>query len=330
MAAASSGKPSSDKAQDGPSEAEIRQESSRAARKAIEAQQKANELKQAAHGAADPEERQKLMEQAIDKQVEAESFGKTAKYMRRGTFQGMAVGAGLGSAPGLTLGALTGTLVGGVTSTITGGLGAGIGALVGWVHGPFWNMGEVIGGKIKDVTGSIPGKNATEEQKQTLEKMIGQIHDEDMPSTEDLRGMANDGFSAAKEQGKSWSRSAATYMPGSRANATGKVRDGAWQSRDSARLAEDRERVDTRTVHALTQSQGQATAQSSKQAGHQASAQARDARKRAPPSSSAGLHIQAVPRKQPKKLEVRSSQTEQSRSAPRPEPKRPRKLEVRA
>ncbi|EME88536.1 uncharacterized protein MYCFIDRAFT_213325 [Pseudocercospora fijiensis CIRAD86] len=224
MTASASHLQSPGKAQNGPSEAEIRQESSKAAQKAIEAQQKANELKQAAHGAADPEERQELMERAIDKQVEAESFGKTAKYMRRGAFQGMAVGAGLGSAPGLTLGVLTGTLVGGVTSTITGGLGAGIGALVGWIHGPFWNIGEVIGGKVKDVTGSIPGKKATEEQKQTLEKMIGQIHEEDMPSTEDLRGMANDAWSGAKERGTTWSRSAATYMPGSRANATGKVR----------------------------------------------------------------------------------------------------------
>jgi hypothetical protein len=128
---------------------EVRKESSKAANQAISAQRKAKELKQAAAGAGDPDERQKLMEQAIDAQVQAESFGKTAKYMRSGTFQGLAVGTGLGVAPGATLGALTGTLVGGVTSTITGGLGGGIGAAAGAMHGPIWNIGEVAGKGIQ-------------------------------------------------------------------------------------------------------------------------------------------------------------------------------------
>lgn len=128
---------------------EVRKESSKAANQAISAQRKAQELKQAAAGAGDADERQKLMEQAIDAQIQAESFGKTAKYMRSGTFQGLAVGTGLGVAPGATLGALTGTLVGGVTSTITGGLGGGIGAAAGAIHGPIWNIGEVAGKGIQ-------------------------------------------------------------------------------------------------------------------------------------------------------------------------------------
>ena len=128
---------------------DVRKESSKAANQAISAQRKAQELKQAAAGAGDPDERQKLMEQAIDAQIQAESFGKTAKYMRSGTFQGLAVGTGLGVAPGATLGALTGTLVGGVTSTITGGLGGGIGAAAGAIHGPIWNIGEVAGKGIQ-------------------------------------------------------------------------------------------------------------------------------------------------------------------------------------
>jgi hypothetical protein len=131
------------------SDKEVRKESSKAANQAISAQRKAKELKQAAAGAGDPNERQKLMEQAIDAQIQAESFGKTAKYMRSGTFQGLAVGTGLGVAPGATLGALTGTLVGGVTSTITGGLGGGIGAAAGAMHGPIWNIGEVAGKGIQ-------------------------------------------------------------------------------------------------------------------------------------------------------------------------------------
>jgi hypothetical protein len=118
------------------SDEEVKQESSKAANASMNAQKKAKELKAAAAGAGDPEERQKLMEQAIDAQIEAESFGKTAKYMRSGAFQGLAVGTGLGVAPGATLGAITGTLVGGVTSTITGGLGGGIGSLAGAIGGP--------------------------------------------------------------------------------------------------------------------------------------------------------------------------------------------------
>jgi hypothetical protein len=118
------------------SDEEVKQESAKAANASMNAQKKAKELKAAAAGAGDPEERQKLMEQAIDAQIEAESFGKTAKYMRSGAFQGLAVGTGLGVAPGATLGAITGTLVGGVTSTITGGLGGGIGSLAGAIGGP--------------------------------------------------------------------------------------------------------------------------------------------------------------------------------------------------
>lgn len=118
------------------SDEEVRQESSKAANASMNAQKKAKELKDAATAAGDPNERQKLTEQAVNAQIEAESFGKTAKYMRSGAFQGLAVGTGLGVAPGATLGALTGTLVGGVTSTITGGLGGGIGSVAGAIGGP--------------------------------------------------------------------------------------------------------------------------------------------------------------------------------------------------
>lgn len=199
----------------GPSEAEIREESSKAAEKALKAQQAASDLKQAAQGAGDADERQKLMEEAIDKEIEAESLGKMAKYMRGGGFQGMAVGAGLGTAPGLTLGALTGTLVGGLTSVILGGLGAGVGGLVGKAHGPFWNMGEAIGKGIRKITGDLPSWSATPEQKQKLEEMISQAGQEKMPGQKELTSMVSDGKDAATHQGKSWYNSGSQYLPGS-------------------------------------------------------------------------------------------------------------------
>merc|ERR1711967_208813 len=127
----------------GPSEAERKQEASKAAKTAQSYLKKSKELIQAAAGAGDPEERQKLLNEAIEKQIEAESFGKTAKYLTTGTFQGMAAGTGIGVGTGAGIGTLTGTLVGGVTSLVTGGLGGAIGTGVGALHGPFVKLGDL-------------------------------------------------------------------------------------------------------------------------------------------------------------------------------------------
>lgn len=210
MADGANGQQPQSDSKNGVDEAEIRQESGRAADEALKLQQQAYDLRQAAHGAADAEERQKLLEQAIDKEIAAESFGKTAKYMRSGTFQGMAVGAGLGVAPAATLGTLTGTLVGGLTSLITGGLGGGIGALTGLIHGPFWNMGQLAGKGIQKVTGNWWSRKATDEQKQTLEKMMLQANETNMPGREELRSMRHE-FSS--NSGQSWTESAKSMMP---------------------------------------------------------------------------------------------------------------------
>lgn len=194
-----------DTSQNGYSEEEVRKESSKAAKKAKEAQDKATELMQAAAATGDPDERQKLMEQALEQQIQSKSLGKTAKYLRSGTFQGMAVGAGLGIAPGASLGAITGTLVGGVSSTALGGLGAGLGAATGWMHGPFWDMPDIAkgGGKLmQKITGNLPGWKATEAQKKQLEKMVGQINEQDTPSIQELESMGEDAGGLSGDQGK--------------------------------------------------------------------------------------------------------------------------------
>ena len=99
--------PDSTKAdENGASEEEVRQESSKMAKQAKESQDKATELLQAAAAAGDPEEREKLMKEALEQQMQSKAMGKTARYLRSGTFQGMAVGAGLGVAPGASLGAI--------------------------------------------------------------------------------------------------------------------------------------------------------------------------------------------------------------------------------
>ncbi|KAF3009912.1 hypothetical protein E8E13_010940 [Curvularia kusanoi] len=185
-------------AQNGASDEEVRQESSKLAKQAKGAQDKATELLQAAAAAGDPEEREKLMKEALEKQMESKSLGKTASYLRSGTFQGMAVGAGLGVAPGASLGAITGTLVGSVTSTLLGGIGAGLGAAAGALHGPFFDFDKAVGKGIQKVAGLVPGWKATDDQKKQLEKMVGQINEQKAPGVEDLESWGNESVDAAK------------------------------------------------------------------------------------------------------------------------------------
>jgi hypothetical protein len=206
-------KPQDDSKSDKPavSEEEVRQESGKAANAALAAQKKAKELKDAAAAASDPDERQKLTEEATNAHIEAESFGKTAKYLRSGAFQGMAAGTGLGVAPGATLGAITGTLVGGISSTLLGGIGAGVGGVTGAIHGPWVNMGKVAGKGMKKLTSFLPNWAASEEQKKTLEKMMGQANDEEMPGTEELEKFKSEGGGGKIDEG--WMESAKGMMP---------------------------------------------------------------------------------------------------------------------
>ncbi|KAK5683671.1 hypothetical protein LTS10_005205 [Elasticomyces elasticus] len=176
--------------QQGPSEEERKAESSKAAQQSIEAQKKAKELTQAAAGAGDPEERQKLLNEALEQEIASESFGKTAKYLQTGTAQGAIAGTGIGVGTGAGLGTLTGTLVGGVTSTAIGGLGGVIGSGVGALNGPFIKVGEKAGEGIRSVTGDLPGWEATDEQKGKLEEMIGQVNETERPNEDELAGLA--------------------------------------------------------------------------------------------------------------------------------------------
>ena len=186
--------------------AQQKEETSKAAKSAMEAQSQAKELTQAAAGAGDPDERQRLLNEALQKEVEAESFGKTAKYLNTGAFQGLIAGTGLGSGIGVGLGTLTGSLVGGTTGVLTGGLGAGIGAGVGAMHGPFFKMGNVMGEGIKKITGNLPGWKATEEQKQALEKMVNGVKEQDRPKDDELTQLAGGGGEVAAGKGYTGAR----------------------------------------------------------------------------------------------------------------------------
>lgn len=189
-----------------------RKESAKLSKKSLEYKKKAKDLFAAANAAGDPDERQKLMEEAINYQIEAETFGKTAKYLQSGTFQGMAVGAGLGSVPGLTIGTLVGTLVGGVLVLVVGGLSGLIGAGVGALNGPFWNIGKLAGKGIRKITGDFPGWKATAEQKRQLEKMCGQVNEQDVSEAE-LSGMANWDEAGGDGANQTWTQYAVSFLP---------------------------------------------------------------------------------------------------------------------
>ncbi|KAF2163836.1 hypothetical protein M409DRAFT_26016 [Zasmidium cellare ATCC 36951] len=312
--------------QNGPSDEEVRQHSAEAAQKSLEAQQAAYELRQAANGAADPEERQKLLEEALDKEIAAESFGKTAKYLRSGTFQGFAVGTGMGIAPGASLGALTGTLVGGVTSLITGGLGGAIGAVTGAIHGPFWNMGEMTGKGIQKITGNLPGWKATWEQKQALERMITDVKNQDMPEKGELESMQKD------NPGKTWGQAASSWWP-SWGGKSKKGKDGSDGSKVN--------RVDEQSVSRLQEAQSRDYQERHRPKPAPAKSPAGDLQKasRAQEDTNRSTTQQTgpqTPRKKPRKLEVRkppaseAPDSNKENKEAQPVKKKPRKLETRS
>lgn len=174
-----------------PSEQECHQESSKAASKALELENQAQDLTQAAAETNDPDERQKLLNEALAKSIEAQSYGKVAKYLSSGAFQGLLAGGGVGTGVGAGLGTLTGTLVGGVSSLALGGVLGGIGSAVGAIHGPWAKPEEIIGKGVQTLSGLMPGWNVMGDQKQQLEKMFGQVNEQKRPSMDELKAMTS-------------------------------------------------------------------------------------------------------------------------------------------
>jgi hypothetical protein len=293
-------------------EQDVRKESSKAANAASRALKKAKELRQAAAGAGDPDERQKLTEQAVNSEIEAESFGKTAKYLRSGAFQGAAVGTGIGVAPSATLGALTGTLVGGVTSVITGGLGCGIGAVAGAVNGPMVDMGKMAGKGVNSVAGSfLPSWAASKEQKQALEKMVGQVNEQEMPDEGELEKLKGEGGGEGMDEG--WMESAKGMMPSMKSG--GKVKDGGEQ--DSKPSSTQK-----------TQKSG--TAESAKGADTGGRKKPRKLESKRSGSAAGNKDSDTSARKKPRKLETKSDGGNGGSNKTNGARSQPRKLEARS
>lgn len=184
-------------------EHELKQNSGASASMALQAMQKAWDLRQAANAAGDPNAREEILAKAINKEIEAESFGKAAKYTQSGAFQGLAAGAGLGVQPGVTLGKITGAIVGGTVSTVTGLLGAGVGSVYGAMNGPMWDLGQMASQGVRGVVGDFPNWKSTPAQKKALEKMVMQTRETQAPSKEELEKMKAD---APDDMPQTWSQ----------------------------------------------------------------------------------------------------------------------------
>jgi|SRR5690242_11304841 len=332
--------------QSGVSDEEVRKESSKVAKQANEAHDKATELMKAAAAAGDPGERQKLMEQALEQQIQSGSLGKTAKYLRSGTFQGMAVGAGLGIAPGASLGTITGTLVGGVSSTALGGLGAGLGAATGALHGPFWDLKKGAGKGIQKITGNLPGWTATESQKKQLEKMVGQINEQNAPGKDELDNWGSEDISADQAQALEKVQSKLPSLPSMKRSDSPDDQDEAPQKEEGKedKDSEHSKSEDYKATHdgpSHTKKEG-AKNNNQDSDGTQQHQDMEETPKEVPNAQANANGAQSIytnvavqtegeGRKKPRKLRTRSGDGDTSTTAPTVEPrKQPRKLEKRS
>ena len=313
-------------------EIERKQEAAKAAEKAQYCRKKAKELTDAAKAAGDPDERQKLLNEALNKEVEAETFGKTAKYLQTGAFQGMLAGTGLGAGIGLWLGTVTGTIVGGATGTVTGGIGAGVGLGIGAIHGPFVKIGDLMGNTLRKITGDIPGWKATKEQKATLEKMIYGVQEQEVPGDDEIEMILADGAkvqSKAPKQGETStssipSKSSIPSMPSMPGSESTKPSKSAGQAKPTAAAKKPANASRNRQAQAEDQMddgeipQDQRSAVQSKiqpgQAVDSASAQ-KSSQKPAPSSTSNQVNRAA------QKTSVSSPSVEKDRTSSRPPPK---------
>src|SRR6201999_2608160 len=117
---------------------------------AQKAQSKANSLKAKAMAMTSSTQREKLLKEAFDKEIEANGHSKMAKRMQSGTWQGLGFGGGIGAASGLGLGAGVGTVLGAILAVPTTGLGLLVGSGVGAIHGPWVKLGGGKDGKEEE------------------------------------------------------------------------------------------------------------------------------------------------------------------------------------
>ncbi|KAJ9617256.1 hypothetical protein H2200_000977 [Cladophialophora chaetospira] len=119
--------------------------------KAQKAQSMANNLKQKAMAMTSSTQREKMLREAFDKEMEANGHSKMAKRLQSGSWQGFGFGGGIGAASGLGIGAVTGTVLGAILAVPTTGIGMLAGTATGAIHGPFVKLGGGKDGKEEEV-----------------------------------------------------------------------------------------------------------------------------------------------------------------------------------
>jgi hypothetical protein len=90
-------------------------------------------------------------------------------------------------------------------------------------------MGEMAGKGMKKLTGWLPSWAVSEEQKQSLAKMVGQAHKQKMPGAEELEKLKSEGGGKAD---KGWMESAKGLMPDSK-EVSEAAKKGAQNTGDS-------------------------------------------------------------------------------------------------
>ncbi|KAK7888571.1 hypothetical protein LTR67_008917 [Exophiala xenobiotica] len=139
--------------------------------KASKAQTTANNLKQKAMAMTNSSQREKMLKEAFDKEMEANGHSKMAKRLQSGAWQGMGFGGGIGAGGALGLGAGVGTVLGAILAVPSTGLGMLVGSGVGAIHGPWVKLG---GGKEEPFEDADPEKVVDALEEETRKQAQGQ------------------------------------------------------------------------------------------------------------------------------------------------------------
>ena len=172
---------------------------------ALDAQQKANgllskalSLKDTAMKCMNPAERQRMLQEAYDKEIEANGQSKWARRLTSGYWQGGMGGAGIGGGVGAGLGTVVGTVVGTVAAVPTTALGGLIGIGVGGIHGPFVKLNQK---KAKEVAEREKAKGKSDEEiAEAVQREAGEeVVDEAVNDARDLSSTGGAGADGGLE-----------------------------------------------------------------------------------------------------------------------------------
>ncbi|RMZ17517.1 hypothetical protein D0860_00430 [Hortaea werneckii] len=160
--------------------------------------QKASALKDKAMKCLNPVERRKMLQEAYNKEVEANG------RMQSGVWQVGGAGAGIGGGVGMGLGAVVGSVVGGVVSLPTTALGGLVGAGVGGITGPIIKLDQTKAKQVAERE-KKKGKNPEEIENAVREEAVVEDQGDEAPNegtleAEHVEGLAKSASPAPQDQ----------------------------------------------------------------------------------------------------------------------------------